>query len=583
MTTTLRVSEDFCLPAEAVTQTFAILAKRGAGKTYTAAVLVEEMIKAGLPVVVIDPVGVWWGLRASADGRREGLAITLIGGDRGDLPLDATAGAPIADLVADESISVVLDLSALRKGEQTRFMTDFAERLYNRNRRPLHVVLKEADAFAPQRPMRGQERLLGAIEDLVRRGRARGLGVTLVTQRAAVLNKDVLTQAEVLVTLRTIAPQDREAIDAWIKVHGIPEERDELMRSLPSLPIGTAWFWSPGWLDVFQKVRIRRRETFDSSATPKLGQKLKSPQALAAVDLEVLRKRLRATVERAQADDPRELRKRIVELETALRARPAVEPRVERIEVAILEETQLHRLQDSVRTLADTGSQLTDLAQDLKTALSQVESAHHAQRAVARSTVTTPTSQSSFSLSAETTEDEDGTLTRSQRRILEALAQFEAFGLSEVPVKHAAALSGASPRSSAFDANRAELRRAGLIEYGDTLRLTHAGLSRVGDVPHAATPGELLEQYKRVALSVYQGRLLDVLVAAFPDDLSREHLAHRAGVSVRSSAFDAALADMRALGLVDYLPKRRLRAGSRLLLERTGSTSGSGHIGNAGT
>ncbi len=47
------------LPVEAVTETFAILAKRGAGKTYTAAMLVEEMMGAGLPVVIVDPVGVW--------------------------------------------------------------------------------------------------------------------------------------------------------------------------------------------------------------------------------------------------------------------------------------------------------------------------------------------------------------------------------------------------------------------------------------------------------------------------------------------------------------------------------------------
>jgi helicase HerA-like protein len=96
--------------------------------------------------------------------------------------------------------------------------------------------------------MHGQERMLGAVQDLVRRGRARGLGVTLVTQRAAVLSKDVLTQAEVLVALRTIAPQDREAIDAWIQAHDAHGQRAEFMASLASLPIGTAWFWSPGWL-----------------------------------------------------------------------------------------------------------------------------------------------------------------------------------------------------------------------------------------------------------------------------------------------------------------------------------------------
>jgi DNA helicase HerA-like ATPase len=228
MRTMLTIAKDLRLPAEAVTQTFAILAKRGAGKTYTAAVMVEEMLKAGLPVVV-GPVGVWWGLRSSADGQQAGLPIVIMGGEHGDVLLDVGAGELIADVVVDEGLAVVLDLSQFRKGEQTRFMTDFAERLYDKNRQPRHLVLDEADAFAPQRPMKGQERLLGAIEDLVRRGRARGIGVTLVTQRAAVLNKDVLTQAEVLVALHTIAPEDREAVDAWIRVHGTPEQRDELL------------------------------------------------------------------------------------------------------------------------------------------------------------------------------------------------------------------------------------------------------------------------------------------------------------------------------------------------------------------
>ena len=52
-------------------------------------------------------------------------------------------------------------------------MTEFAERLYHRNRDPLHLVLAEADAFAPQRLQKGQERVLGAVEDLVRYGAPR--------------------------------------------------------------------------------------------------------------------------------------------------------------------------------------------------------------------------------------------------------------------------------------------------------------------------------------------------------------------------------------------------------------------------
>jgi uncharacterized protein len=371
----LRLSNDFTLPVEAVTETFAILAKRGVGKTYTASVMVEELLKAGLRTVVVDPIGVWWGLRASADGKHPGLPIVILGGDHGDVPLELAAGQVIADLVVDEGISAVLDLAHFRKGEQTRFMTDFAERLYHRNRAPLQLVLDEADAFAPQRPQKGQERMLGAVEDLVRRGRARGIGVTLVTQRSAVLNKDVLTQIEVLVALRTIAPQDREAIDAWIKVHGTPPQREELMSSLPSLPIGTAWFWSPGWLDVFRRVQVRQRETFDSSATPKVGAQIQPPRQLAPVDIEKLRERIASTVEQARADDPRELRRRIADLEKQMASRvvaPKVEKVVERVEVPVIGDAQLRSLEETVTTLAKVGGQLVTLAQDLGAALARV-------------------------------------------------------------------------------------------------------------------------------------------------------------------------------------------------------------------
>lgn len=60
-------------------ETFAILAKRGSGKTYTAKVMVEAMHCAGPPVVV-DPLGGWWGLRtAAADGVGDGLPFVIVG------------------------------------------------------------------------------------------------------------------------------------------------------------------------------------------------------------------------------------------------------------------------------------------------------------------------------------------------------------------------------------------------------------------------------------------------------------------------------------------------------------------------
>lgn len=126
----------------------------------------------------------------------------------------------------------------------------------------------------------------------MRRGRSRGLGLTLISQRPASLNKNVLSQAEVLVVFQMIGKHDRDAIVGWVKMNGDEEKRADLMKTMASLPVGTAWFWSPSWLDVFQKVPVRRRWTFDSSATTKAGAKRVTPKVLAPVDLEVLRGRI---------------------------------------------------------------------------------------------------------------------------------------------------------------------------------------------------------------------------------------------------------------------------------------------------
>ena len=310
----LRIAKDLALPLDAVTKAFGVVAARGAGKSYTASVMTEQLIKAGQHVVVIDPLGVWWGLRSSGDGRHEGLPIVIFGGDHADVPLDPGSGEMIADLVINEHLSVILDIGRFNKAEQVRFVTAFAVRLYQRNRRPLHLMLDEADMFAPQRPMHGEERMLGAMEDLVRRGRARGLGMTLITQRSAVINKNVLSQVDTLVALRTFAPQDRKAIEAWVEVHGDKKGRDEVLASLATLKIGEAWFWSPGWLGILKRIQVNRRETFDSSATPKVGVRIREPKRLAQVDLTRIKDQLASTIERAKREDPRELQVQVAGL-----------------------------------------------------------------------------------------------------------------------------------------------------------------------------------------------------------------------------------------------------------------------------
>jgi hypothetical protein len=49
--------------ARLVTETLAILAKRGTGKSNAAVVFAELMFDGGFPWVAIDPKGDWWGTR----------------------------------------------------------------------------------------------------------------------------------------------------------------------------------------------------------------------------------------------------------------------------------------------------------------------------------------------------------------------------------------------------------------------------------------------------------------------------------------------------------------------------------------
>jgi hypothetical protein len=56
------------LPADALDDRIAIVGTAGSGKTYAAKGFIERLLDTGARVTIVDPLGVWWGLRASADG-----------------------------------------------------------------------------------------------------------------------------------------------------------------------------------------------------------------------------------------------------------------------------------------------------------------------------------------------------------------------------------------------------------------------------------------------------------------------------------------------------------------------------------
>lgn len=511
----------------------------------------------------------WWGLRSSADGRKPGLPVVILGGEHADAPLEPTSGEVVADLVVDESVSCVLDLSLMRKAEQTRFFTAFAERLYHRNREALHVFVDEADEFCPQRPQKGTERALGAAEDLVRRGRSRGLGVTIISQRSAVLNKNVLTQTEVLVALRMTGPQDQAAIGEWVKFHGDQDKRDKLMATLPSLPVGTAMMWSPGWLELFRQVKVRKRRTYDSSATPKVGQRRPEPKARAEVDLDQLRRRMAATIERAAAEDPKALRRRIATLESELAKARIEAVTIDTVEVAVLSDADRSRIEGWVSSARESRDELVALIGqlddrlarlgDLRATPAAVVDPHPAPERRARPTSGCPDTAEATSAAAATAplpradsrlEGNDRVrLKAGARRILAALARHHPMAVTRA---QAGALSGFKVSGGTFQSYWSALKTAGLIEeVNGQVTVTEAGLATAGVEPSApASTEELLEVWRK-ALKAGARRMLDLLVEVYPESITRAELGERADYSVTGGTFQSYLSSLRRNGLAE--------------------------------
>lgn len=278
----------FPVPEEAMEEHGAIIGKTGAGKTYTAKGFAERLLEEGARFCVIDPTGVWWGLKSSADGEREGFPVVVFGGDHGDVPLEEHDAEKVAEIVATTATPCVLDVSAFPSlGAQKRFMADFAEHVFRMNREALHLFVDEADAFMPQRPGPDETVMLGRWDTIARRGRSRGFRLTLITQRPAVLNKNALSQVGTLIALKLTSPQDRKAVGDWIEGNADKAQGKEVLASLPSLNRGEGWVWSPGH-EVLERVQFGTITTWDSSRTPGKGEIHREAKTLARADISAI-------------------------------------------------------------------------------------------------------------------------------------------------------------------------------------------------------------------------------------------------------------------------------------------------------
>jgi len=575
----LHLSPALALPLDAVTEKLAFLGRTGSGKTYAASKLAEEMHAARAQFVVLDPVGKWWSLRLAADGTAPGIAIPVFGGLHGDVPLEPTSGKLVADVICDRGISLVIDVSQFESdADKARFATEFAARFFYRKKgapSAVHLFLEEAQEFIPQNPQREEARMLHAFTRIWKLGRNFGIGGSLLTQRPQEVNKKVLNLTELLFCFQLSGPHERKAVDGWIAEKGIDED---ISGELPKLARGHAHAWSPAWLDISKVIAIGTRWTFDASSTPKVGARADARE-LATIDLEKLRSDMAATIERAKAEDPKELRRRIAELEREARhtrampapAKPdeaAVARRVERAVAAAERLRASARRKDLAElkqllaaigraSLSDAGARLAAALAYLETMRTEPEVpvtvAPEEITAPARQTVRTPARD--MERTVATPPNGDGAVSRPQQRMLDSLAAFEELDIPELTWGQLAVYSTQSPKSSGFEKNVSILRSNALIETrpGKRFALTETGRQIASAADRPASLDALHEAWSRY-VSGPQWRMLAALIRQYPRAIDYERLAEISSQSPTSSGYEKNISTLRSLGLIQKGP-----------------------------
>src|SRR6266699_3103668 len=299
---------DLALETQAfVGRSVALLGITGSGKTNTAAVLIEELLTQGLPMTIVDIEGEYWGLKQSYD--------LLIAGrsEHAELEIGPDNAAQLAKISVQRGISVILDLSDYTQDEQYDFLVAYFQSLWDvagKERKPYQIILEEAHEWMPQGTRTPLKQLLTRI---ALRGRKRGLGIILMSQRSAKVEKDVLTQVPLLFLHKVVHP-----IDLKVYKDLIPRPGAQVEAMVSDLQPGQA-------IVVFNQnvtaAHIRLRHTFHAGATPTLGTTVE-PELL-RIDEKMLRE-LQAllTSEKEMATGPDQAR-RIKELEEVIAAKDA--------------------------------------------------------------------------------------------------------------------------------------------------------------------------------------------------------------------------------------------------------------------
>lgn len=265
-------AEDF------VGQSVAVLGIKGGGKSNTAAVLMEEMAAAGIPICILDVAGEHWGLKERFPN------ITTIGRNwakQVDMPVTPSTAEQIAETAYLNGASCIFDVSGIPEASQEELVYLFFNKVWQLatlRRIPLVIFLEEAHVWIPQMGKHGCKDLFAKI---ALQGRKMGLSIVMISPRSAGVSKTVLSQAGIAFLHRVTSLNDMRVYQSIT-----PREPKQVKSMVSRLRVGEALALLPpqegddkGKEQVLT-ARIRRRTTTHGGDTPSLANVPKAQASL---------------------------------------------------------------------------------------------------------------------------------------------------------------------------------------------------------------------------------------------------------------------------------------------------------------
>lgn len=563
--------------ANYATQANAILGIKGSGKTTTAKVIAEQMLEAEIPIIVLDPIGMWRYLKVPKEKGGKAYRVVVAGGQAGDLPLTPSTAPEIVRSAIKSNIPLIIDLydMKLSKADWRRIVKSTCEILLFENKGVRHLFLEEAAEYVPQ-IIRDAD-VYAAVEKLCRMGGNASVGTTLINPRAQEVNKAVLELCELLILMRQKGSHAMAAIDKWLTM---AQDVKNVAKTMASFGAGEAFVWPESSEPV--RTQFPNCITFHPDRKKPDMPRGSIPENVTAF-VDALRANLGNIEAELKANDPAELKRQVAEfkrkLEIAERNLANAKPS-EPEKVPVLDSVTLKFLNavqkecgDAMRQSATQTSILEAMHNDIvKIRVSAQESA--APRTTApvlmkRGPLTPINSHALDSARYGATKGDDS-ISPVGQKILNAIAELESLSV-ERPVREMVALMAGYTNLTSTGYVKAVglLRTGGYVDYpdSDTIGFTDSGRN-AAHFPDRPRSSEEIQRRVCDLIGGKSAEILKPLIAAYPNALLRQDVAAAANyTNLTSTGFVKAVGRLRTLGFIDYPDSKTMTATPVLFLK----------------